>query len=190
MSKPRKASGGSTPNNTVLCLGVPFELASQVDVVRMTHDKSCHRWPPHISLFVPFPLRSFSPAQRSSLNELLRCRIAPFRLRFDRFMVLSAEGSSTKDGRCYVALNVIARSLIELHRELSALFEIPEAPSAFRPHLTVGQSPTIREAQALADRLNADWTTYDADSSSFELLLMFRPQGGGRCRPLDRFALA
>lgn len=189
MSKPRKASGGST-SNTVLCLGVPFELASQVDVIRMTHDKSFHRWPAHISLFVPFPLRSFSPAQRASVNELLRCRIASFRLRFDRFVVLSGEGSSAKDGRCYVALNVSARSLLELHRELSALFEIPEARLAFRPHLTVGQSPTFREALDLADRLNADWTAYDADSSSFELLLMYRPQGGGCCRPVDRFAMA
>jgi len=65
---------------------IPEELCEKIQEIRLEHDKSVHRWPPHINLLFPFIGHDLFPQAKSKIESSpLFKTIKPFTLRLTQF---------------------------------------------------------------------------------------------------------
>jgi len=131
----------------------------RIQNIRRTHDKQFERWPPHVNLLYPFVDHFNAPAASA-----LSCVLAEA----PRFCITFTKLSYFKHGKsCTVWLSpddAGAKRLKQLQGALEQCFpqcndlarrSSPGSPSAFQPHLTVGQFRN--ESQAKSFIQSAAW---------------------------------
>ncbi|KAI1881385.1 hypothetical protein JX265_000211 [Neoarthrinium moseri] len=133
-------------HDTAICVVPPRSLWGTVDRLRSLYDKAYEKWPPHINLVYPF-VKVDSLEQASA--RISSCLAASNEIRNGTFPVsLNAVGvfSHRHDNTVFVHDNDASRtSRLESLRNL-VLEALGQRGSAYRMHLTIGQSEDISSA--------------------------------------------
>jgi 2'-5' RNA ligase len=142
-----------------------------IQTIRRQHDRQIDRWPPHINLLYPFaPSEQFEAC--SAVLSAALAEVPAFDLTFDRI-------SYFKHGKSCTAWLSPDRSGADKLKALQAVLEAcfphcddlarrasADAPSAFSPHLTVGQFRNESQVQAFIQNTSFRPVTVSVDRLS------------------------
>ena len=130
-----------TSAQTAVAIVVPHHLQSEINSLRRIHDKSFHKWEPHVNILYPF----VEPARLSSAVAILRKCLSEKHsrvgVRIDEVGIFRHRRSAT------VFLKPDTESdegISQLRRTLAQALGCNERDGThdgiFRPHLTIGQA--------------------------------------------------
>lgn len=150
---------------TAAVLLPPKEIWEKIEQLRIQHDKSFVRWPPHINMLYPFvPLEDF-PAAVETLHSGLKLQ-KPFDVHLKTFQHFLHNNTST----IWLHPQTEGTEIVDLQRHLESLFPqcndlSKKSSNGFTPHLTVGQS-SKNQAEGFTQKFQVDWNplTFTVDS--------------------------
>jgi hypothetical protein len=143
---------------TALCVIPPVEVWSQMNAIRMTHDKSYQRWPPHFNILFPFlPLdhTDLSINGGNALNVLqqLSARIQPFQCTLQNFRFFTNAKTAwldpeMKESGDTKALDAISLNDFYTHvrQHFPQTCRGAQTPHPYAPHVSVGTWPNVQHA--------------------------------------------
>ena len=156
-------------------------------------DRGYYRWPPHCNLIYPFIDQDNLCESIPALIEAA-AKIQPFGI------TLSTLGTFGGYNRGVLWLDPVVTdegkqsSIYDLQSSLTSALRsvhVCDIPinDRFRPHMTLCHYPTLSAAQAVADDLAVDWSTYPVHFDVREVYIMERRGDGGQFRITHRLPL-
>ena len=135
----------------------PQDAWGPIQAIRRAHDRQFQRWMPHVTLLYPF-------APREDLTELLPAleaacaELAPFEARLAAFHLFRHRADRSTVWLAPEPKEGFSRLQAALRHAAPAYAHVSRFSSGFTPHLSVGQSGSAEQAEALLARLAEAWT--------------------------------
>lgn len=123
----------ATSPRLALAIVPPLEAWGPLQRVRCAEDRNWQKWPPHVTLFLPFVAAPYQDDAIAAI-EAVTAVTAPFEIELDRLEMF--------DERIVVLAPRNARPLLALHAALEAALPALARDRSFRPHLTIGRHGT------------------------------------------------
>ena len=150
------ARSAAKTHRTAVVAIPPESLWGPIQGLRQQYDRHVRRWMPHITLLYPFrPVSAFEPVIPLLAQA---CRsLGPFDVQLARFDYFA----HTRRNATLYLLPEPARSFNALHKTLLEIVpdcdDVARFAGGFRPHLSVGQTPSCQKAKALCAGWQAIW---------------------------------
>ncbi|OJT24569.1 hypothetical protein BO221_15600 [Archangium sp. Cb G35] len=135
----------------------PAGVWPPIQAIRHEHDRQIQRWMPHVTLLYPFAPRDEVPALLPSL-EAACAALSPFEAVLASFQVFQHRADRSTLWLAPEPREAFVRLQAVLQAAAPAYAHTSRFPSGFTPHLSVGQSGSATQVQALLERLGETWT--------------------------------
>lgn len=155
MTKTTENMPNKTPKTAIVIIP-PDEFQAPIQRIRRAHDRSIRRWMPHITLVFPFrPVEDFDdvePRLRAACEQF-----RPFELELTEFRFFRHARN-----RCTIWLapepeQLLIRFQSSLWRVVPECDDVRNHQGGFRPHLSVGQSPSLSSCVKLLQEFSVGW---------------------------------
>lgn len=161
-------------HTTAVVLIPPEAVWSPIQAIRQRYDRNVRRWMPHITLLYPFAPRStfddVAPLLSATCSGLV-----PFSITLARF------GNFTHGWRGATLFFVpeptepLVALQTRLWETLPTYDDTRRHLNGFTPHLSVGQTRSAGEAQALLDVLAREWQPISFTAAAISLIWRGEP---------------
>lgn len=157
---------------------LPDELTWQLQQLRAQHDKAHSRWPPHMTVFFPFPFASADVV--AGVSKACK-ETASFSVRL--------ASVSRNDGSKYICVNADedgAKSLTKLRDAIAKTLKMKDEGGKWAAHTTIGQC-SQGEADGMVETMQQEWQPIEFTVT--ELAILHKDEKKGIYKPVAKIPL-
>ncbi|HYO67566.1 MAG TPA: 2'-5' RNA ligase family protein [Archangium sp.] len=135
----------------------PAEIWPPIQAIRREHDRQVQRWMPHVTLLYPFAPRDELPGLLPAL-EAACAALSPFEAVLASFRVFQHRADRSTLWLAPEPREAFVRLQAALQAAAPEYAHPSRVSGGFTPHLSVGQSGSAGQVQALLEQLGGTWT--------------------------------
>jgi 2'-5' RNA ligase len=159
----------SKTHQTAVAIVPPPEVWGPIQAIRERHGRQYGRWPPHVNLLYPFyPPERFDealPRLFATCTQIVSFDVALAEFRFFRHSLRKATLWLAPEPR-----EELVRLQAALQTACPDCDDLARFATGFTPHLSVGQTGSVEEAQGFQDVWQRTWEPIRFDLSAVVLL--------------------